>query len=156
MTTQVREKGSFLMSHKKSAARTIIDKMDDPGTLLTFLTNAIEWVSDFDACDPEKKKKAINLLTVWINEITHPWAFDKTRDTPEEIVGCGIDCLFDYFDYKEYEQICADILGAFANMLSHSTPNIVSYQVYAEGMNVLMLTGFDLYYFELARKEQKA
>jgi hypothetical protein len=153
MTSQIKQRCSNLLQHKESAVTTIINKMEGPSTLLTFLSDAITWVASYDGIDAENKNEAIYFLTVWINEIVHPWAFDKTDNT-ENILGTGIDNLFDYTDYKDYEKRTAHILSAFAYSLTQGRPNIILYQDYMEGISMLMEVSFNLYYFELARAEQ--
>jgi hypothetical protein len=137
---------------KDSVVKNIVDKMEGPDIFISFLTEAIGWVSQCDSLDAIKKRDAIFLLTLCINEIAHPWAFNKER-TPEHSVGLGVDWMFDYFDYEAYESAMSNILTAFAHTLTQGTPRIDLYQQYMEGINVLMEAGFTLYF--LIRNEKR-
>jgi hypothetical protein len=149
MTTHVKQN---LLQHKESAAETIMKNMEKPAQLLAFLTEAISWVSEYDSLDNEKKKSAVSFLTTWINYVVDPWAFDQ-KYTPKQSLCFGMDSIFDYNDYEEYEKTLSNIIGAFGFNLSHSTPNIILYQQYMYGISMLAEVSFCLFYFEKGRNE---
>lgn len=119
-------------------AQSLIDNMKNPKIFLEFITEALDWVHNYEVANSDKEEKDSMHwhVTLLIKELILPWmASDK--DNEIQILSNGLHELCDTFGFEGMRKANIYILQALGKDLDNGVPGKEWFKKYTDGIHAL-------------------
>lgn len=145
--------------HLLSAAKLLVEKIESPSILLTFLSDILYHYHEFSIENYNSRDK-LDLLNEYnsilnlVEQLVIPW-MNEDKDVLSSIAK-GVYNLYDSAHYEGYYDTIGNILLAHSYSFKSGIPPIESQQRDLSIINTLSEIGAHIRYFEEEQQEKKA